>query len=80
MAKDSRSASQKWKSSIYQEVQRLGSFPRIGRMVPEANRDDVREIFYGKYRIIYRIDQNRISILTVRHGKQLLDRDEISYP
>jgi len=77
ITKDSPSASQKWKRKIYEEVQRVIKFPKIGRIVPEANRDEVREIFHGIYRIIYLIESKRISILTVRHGRQLLKHDEI---
>jgi addiction module RelE/StbE family toxin len=78
IAEDNPSASQKWKREVYQKTQNLRSFPKMGRMVPEVNRDEVREIFYGNYRIIYRIEPKRVSILTVRHGKQLLKRSEIN--
>jgi plasmid stabilization system protein ParE len=44
--------------------------------VPELNREEVREVIYGSYRIIYKIS-NDIDILTVRHGRQLLDIGEI---
>jgi plasmid stabilization system protein ParE len=37
-------------------------------MVPERNRDDLREVVHGSYRVIYRIDPDKIVILTVRHS------------
>jgi toxin ParE1/3/4 len=47
--------------------------PAIGRVVPETNRPDIREIFQGNYRIVYWIeDRNTIHILTVHHSARLL--------
>jgi len=78
IAEENPTASQKWKALIYQKVQRLRKFPKSGRKVPEANRDEIREVLYKNYRIIYGIEQELISILTVRHGKELLDVNEIT--
>ena len=52
-------------------------FPESGRIVPELNRRDVREVLHKRYRVIYKIKENRIEILTVRHMRQLLDPDEL---
>jgi plasmid stabilization system protein ParE len=49
---------------------------RCGRIVPELSRPDVREIFHGAYRIIYGISKGEVHILTVRHGKIILDAAE----
>ena len=38
--------------------------------------DDFREIIHGNYRIIYRLQTEIVSILTVRHGRQILPIDE----
>ena len=47
--------------------------PRIGRMVPEFNNPNIRELIRGSYRIIYRIvDESRIDIITVHHSARLL--------
>jgi toxin ParE1/3/4 len=48
------------------------AFPQSGRKVPEVDRDDVRELIEYPYRIIYRILPERIDILTVMHGSQIL--------
>lgn len=48
--------------------------PRCGRVVPEIDRKDIRELIVGDYRIIYRIKSNtRIDIITVIHSAQMLD-------
>ena len=77
IARDSPNAAQKWVESTFQTVERLKKFPKSGRTVPEIMLDDFREIIHGNYRIIYRVERNQVSILTVRHGKQILPVDEI---
>jgi plasmid stabilization system protein ParE len=41
-------------ASIVGSAERLTAFPRIGRVVPEAHSENVRELIYRSYRIIYR--------------------------
>ncbi|MGH8224611.1 MAG: type II toxin-antitoxin system RelE/ParE family toxin [Gammaproteobacteria bacterium] len=53
----------------------IGSQPYSGRAVPEYRRDDLREILEGSYRIIYLILDERIDIVTVRHGAKMLSDD-----
>ncbi|MCI0494066.1 type II toxin-antitoxin system RelE/ParE family toxin [candidate division KSB1 bacterium] len=72
---DNPTASKRWKKEIYQKAQPLKKFPRMGRVVPELNQEKIREIIFGNYRLIYLIEKNRISILTVRHYKQLFKAD-----
>ncbi len=61
---------------VIRAVDRLKDFPQSGRVVPEFERPDVREIVERPYRIVYRLVRgDEIHILTVHHGaKQLPDR------
>lgn len=77
IVQDSPNSAQKWVESTFKVVERLEQFPKSGRIVPEIMQDDFREIIHGNYRIIYRLQSESISILTVRHGRQLLPVDEI---
>lgn len=77
IAQDSPAASRKWVETIFSKVEQLQSSPSSGRIVPEINRKDILELIFGNYRIIYRTDKKTISILSVRHGKQILPTDEI---
>jgi toxin ParE1/3/4 len=77
IAQDKPSAAEKWINTVFSKVEQLKSSPEIGRIVPEINNTQFREIIYGNYRIIYRIEKKRISILTIRHGKQILPINEI---
>jgi len=44
-------------------------------MVPEVGDKTIREIISGNYRIIYRLKDQEISILTLRHVKQVLSKE-----
>ena len=77
IAQEKPSAAEKWINTVFSKVQQLKSSPDIGRVVPEIRNDRFREMIYGNYRIIYRIEKTQISILTIRHGKQILPIDEI---
>ena len=50
----------------------------IGRIVPELNQNDIREIISGNYRIIYQnIDTELSYILTIHHSSRLLSNNPI---
>jgi plasmid stabilization system protein ParE len=51
-------------------VERLLPFPKLGRMVPEAQDESIRELVQQGYRIIYRLVGERIEILTIVHGSR----------
>ena len=57
---------------IVETAESTSPFPRKGRMVPEYQRDDIREVFHHPYRIIYLIKDESIEILSVIHGARLL--------
>ena len=55
-------------ASIIACAERLTTFPMIGRVVPEAQTGNIREILYRSYRIIYRIVGERVDVLAVIHA------------
>ncbi len=77
IAQDNPAAATKWIETLFDKVQSVKSSPKSGRVVPETNREDIRELIYGNYRIIYRVEKIKISVLTVRHSKQILPIEEI---
>lgn len=74
IARDKPSAAEKWVKELFKLVGRLATQPRSCRVVPELNRPELRELIYGNYRVIYKLTDG-IHILTVRHGRQLLDEN-----
>ncbi|WP_028325885.1 type II toxin-antitoxin system RelE/ParE family toxin [Desulfatirhabdium butyrativorans] len=77
ISRDKPLAANNWIDTVFSMVDQLRANPEIGRIVPEINEHQFRELIYGNYRIIYHIGIKRISILTIRHGKQILPIDEI---
>ncbi|MBI4710016.1 MAG: type II toxin-antitoxin system RelE/ParE family toxin [Nitrospirae bacterium] len=77
IAHDNITTAENWIDTVFAKVEQLKSFPGSGRIVPEINSRTIKELIYGNYSIIYRIEEKQISILTVRHGKQILPADEI---
>lgn len=52
--------------NIVKRTKILETMPKIGRIVPEFNRDSVRELMHKNYRIIYKIvSENQIDISRV---------------
>ena len=42
----------------------------MGRIVIEADDEAIRELIYQKYRIMYRVENERILILAIIHGSR----------
>jgi len=74
---DKPEAARRWLEKVFREVESLATHPRRGRTVPEVDRGDVRELLLGNYRLIYRLADEELQVLTVRHGRRLLDLDEL---
>lgn len=55
---------------IYMLAEGLDQFPRKGRMVPEAKRRDIRELFLHSYRLIYKVRDDGVVILRILHMRQ----------
>ncbi|VAW82349.1 Death on curing protein, Doc toxin [hydrothermal vent metagenome] len=77
IALDKPPAAKKWVDAVFNSVKRLEQLPESERIIPEIQLENFREIIFGNYRIIYRIDKNQVSILTVRNSTQILPIDEI---
>ncbi len=76
IAQDRPAAAERWVDGLFARVALLAEAPAQGRVVPELGRDDVREVLYGRYRVIYRVESRRLLILTVRHGRRQFDPEE----
>lgn len=58
---------------IIQSVDRLTDFPFSGRIVPEYENENIREIIFHNYRIIYKINNKFIDISDVIHSSRVLE-------
>ena len=73
IAQDSRWVAQSVVKRITSATRNLRLLPRMGRIVPELDDEDVRELIVFSYRIIYRASRKRVTVWAVIHGaRQLL--------
>ena len=70
IARDSKYYAQKVSQDIVDKSEKLNLFPEIGRIVPETDDPNVREIFIYSYRLIYEVLQNSVQVLALIHGKR----------
>lgn len=77
IAQDNPSAAEKWIDDAFKRVGQLARFPNSGRHVPETIREDIRELLWKNYRIIYRVKPREVAILTVRHTKEILPIEDL---
>lgn len=59
-------------SEIIETAARLAAFPQSGRIVPEFNISDLREIIYPPFRLVYRCDKKKVRIIRVWRSERLL--------
>ena len=56
---------------ILNAVEPAATYPEAGRIVPELERQDIRETISRPYRIVYRVvGENDLHILTVHHSSR----------
>src|SRR3954470_14897797 len=57
---------------VINAVEAIPAHPRMSSIVPEYQRDDIREIFVYRYRLIFRLHHDAVQLVTVIHGARLL--------
>jgi len=77
IAKDAEYYAGEFVEKIIEAIEKLKSFPMIGRIVPESEGEDIRELLFHNYRIIYRVETERILIIAVVHGSRDINLREI---
>jgi toxin ParE1/3/4 len=77
IALDKPSVAEQWIDKMFDSVEQLIDFPKSGRVVPELQINSIRELVQDNYRVIYKIQDNSISVLTVKSYRQQLRADEI---
>ena len=78
IAQDKPGAALDWVESVLDQVENLASFPNSGRDVPELKNKQYKELIIGNCRVIYKILEKEIHILTIRNFKQLLSEEDLS--
>ena len=53
-------------------VERLADFPESGRVVPEFGSARLREVIHPPFRIVYRLDKDRVRVARVWRSERLM--------
>ena len=72
IAKDSKRYADRFIEKLIDRVSQLENFPKSGRVVPEFDSIDFRELIEGNYRIVYKILTDQIAIVRVHHSARQL--------
>jgi toxin ParE1/3/4 len=57
---------------IVQRLEQLAEFPDSGRVVPEFDTPWLRELVHPPFRIVYRVDGERVRIVRVWRSERLM--------
>ena len=68
ISRDSAFYARRFGQKVVLATRRLREFPESGRMIPEAEDPALREIIVQGYRVMYRLETDRVLILAVMHG------------
>lgn len=58
---------------VIERVEQLAEFPESGRMVPELETSWLRELILPPFRIVYRVDDERVRVVRVWRSERLMD-------
>src|SRR5258706_13135928 len=75
--KDSRYYAEKVIENIVEKSKQIEQFPASGRVVPEIENENTRELFIYSYRLIYEIEDGIINMLAVIHGARDISEKDI---
>ncbi len=64
------SYAERFEEQVFDATRRLKTFPRSGRIIPEAEDEQLRDVIYREYRIMYHVDEafEEVLILTILHS------------
>jgi toxin ParE1/3/4 len=68
IAEDSPAAAQRLVVAVIEAAESLADFSERGRWVPELNDGTHRELFVGRYRLVYRVGADFVAIVAFVHG------------
>lgn len=59
--------------TILNTASNFSRFPFSGRVVPELGDEGIREWFAYSYRVVYRVENEIVTVAAIVHGKRLLE-------
>lgn len=77
IAADSSHYAKKVTQGIVDKTLQLSELPRIGKIVPEIDDEDIRELHMYAYRILYEIKADHTHVLAVVHKRQDFQAEDL---
>lgn len=77
IAQDDPKAAMRWVQRLQGRAEAASDLPMAGRVVPEIGRSDVQEVFCRTYRIVYRVTESAVVVLTVFEGHRVFPGDDL---
>ena len=78
ISKDNSDRASEFIQRIIDRAETIPLNPHLGRIVPELSNPEIRELIYKNYRIVYRISNKSIEILTVFEAHMQLRLQEMN--
>ena len=75
IARDDPAAAVVFVEKLIRRTDILCEQPHAGRVVPEVPGRELRELIEGNYRLVYRLSDNTVEILTVFESHKLMRND-----
>jgi plasmid stabilization system protein ParE len=70
LTEESPAAAESFLNEVETAAASLTQFPQRGALVRELNIPNLRQIFVGRYRLIYRVEKGGVGIARLIHGRR----------
>jgi toxin ParE1/3/4 len=77
ISQDSEARASSWLLELIDAGDGLSRLSGRGRIVPEFNQENIRELIIDSYRLVYRTTASSVEILTVFEGHRRLKKKDI---
>ena len=71
IALDSQYYATNFIEKLVKKIKLLEKYPSSGRIVPEFENAEIRELIEGKYRIVYKLGESEVTILRIQNFAKL---------
>ena len=70
ISEDSHQYAKRFTEKLIRKVESLQNYPNMGRIVPEFENPEIRELIEGNYRIVYKVYEDRVEIVRIHHSSR----------
>lgn len=77
IARDSVSIAQQIVNDLAERTRPLDEFPLTGKVIPEANDENLREVHEHSWRILYQMRNRDVFVIAVIHKRRQLAPEDI---